>query len=275
MNQIIVPTDFSDTSKNAANFAAHLSNNISGVELILYTVFETMEYGSDGTPLENHEEDRKVIMELALQNLRDEITPITSVPIRLVVEEDNNFTERLANFVSHHNIPLIVMGITGVSKLEQILIGSNTLKLINRGTAPLMIVPPEARFKDAKNIMLISDFEDVEKTTPLSALKNVLNLFHANLHIVHVEGDQDSETASEIKIQQDFFAMMLSAYNPKFHFLHQLDFVDAINHFAYENEIDLIITISKPHPLIAKLFSASHTKKLAYHSHIPLIAIHS
>jgi len=275
MNCIIVPTDFSETSKNAANFAAHLSTLIPGSEIVLYTVFEKMEYGSDGSPLENHDEDRRKIMELALQNLRDHIAIITGSPISLVAEEDNNFVESLARFVNYRQIPLIVMGITGTTKLEQVFMGSNTLKLIDRRTSPLMIVPPAARFKNAKNILLISDFHEVEKTIPIASIKKILDLFPADLHIVNVDHEHYIEPTTEYKTQQDKLAEMLVGYNPKFYFLHLFDFVDAINRFVEDKDIDLIITIPKEHPLIAKLFTTSHTKKLAYHSHIPLIAIHS
>ena len=275
MRSIIIPTDFSETSKNAAAFAAHLSADIPGSDLILYTAFDRMEVGSDGSPLDSDDEGRKKIMGLALEGLQDEISGITTAPISLVVEEDNDFTDSLARYVDRHRIPLIIMGITGASKLEQLLIGSNTLKLINQKTVPLMIVPPEAHFKGVKNIMLLCDFDEVEKSIPIADLKGILDLFPAELHVVNIDSEHYIEPSPEYKSQRDKLAKILEGFNPKFYFLHLFDFVDTINRFVEDKQIDIIITIPKQRPLLSKLFNASHTKKLAYHTHIPLIAIHS
>jgi hypothetical protein len=38
-------------------------------------------------------------------------------------------------------------------------------------------------------------------------------------------------------------------------------------------EIDAIITVPRKHNFLSQLFKTSHTKKLAYHSNVPIIAI--
>ena len=173
MNTIIVPTDFSETSKNAARFAAHLSTQVPDAHLILYNVFDTIEPGSDGSPLESDDAGRKAIMEFALTSVETELSAITSAKISIVVEEDDDFVDSLERYVRSHNIRLIVMGITGATRLGQIFMGSNTLNLATRKiTAPLMIVPPEAQFKDAKNIMLISDFKRGRQNHSTCACEN-------------------------------------------------------------------------------------------------------
>ena len=51
-------------------------------------------------------------------------------------------------------------------------------------------------------------------------------------------------------------------------------FTTSINQFAEEHAVDLIITIPKHHGLLDSLFTTSHTTKLAFHSHLPLMVIH-
>ncbi len=65
----------------------------------------------------------------------------------------------------------------------------------------------------------------------------------------------------------------LSSYKPEYSFLRAFDFLEGINRFAETKEIDAIITLPHKHGLISQLFVTSHTKKLAYHSHVPIIAI--
>jgi len=207
MNSIIVPTDFSETSNNAARFAAHLTKHISDAKLILYNVFDKIEAGSDSSPLDSDDPGRKSIMEFALTSVRNELSAITDANISIVVEEDNHFVDSLDRYVRHNDVQLIIMGITGSTRLGQIFMGSNTLNLIRRKiSAPVVIVPPDARFKDARNIMLISDFKDVEKTIPIKPLKNLLNLFKSDLHIVNVDVEHYVELTEAYKTERDKIA---------------------------------------------------------------------
>jgi nucleotide-binding universal stress UspA family protein len=67
---------------------------------------------------------------------------------------------------------------------------------------------------------------------------------------------------------------MLAGYNPEFSFIRMYGFVESINLFAEDNQADLIITVPRRHSFLSSLFKTSHTRKLAYHSHIPILAVH-
>src|ERR1700744_2413015 len=154
MNNFIVPIDFSEASKNAARYAAYLSNGVPDAHLILYNVFDALEYGSDSSPLGTDDEEdasRKAIVELALESVRIDISAITGARITVVAEENNRFLDTLERYVQANNIQLIIMGITGATLLGQIRMGSNTLNLVQRGIAPVIIVPPDAHSQSAKN----------------------------------------------------------------------------------------------------------------------------
>src|SRR5882757_4031638 len=115
MNNFIVPIDFSETSKNAARYAAHISTLVPDAHLILYNVFDSLEYGSDSSPLgTDAEEDagRKAIMELALESVKTEISAITGARISLIAEESHRFLDTLEKYVLKNNVQLIIMGIT-------------------------------------------------------------------------------------------------------------------------------------------------------------------
>ena len=67
---------------------------------------------------------------------------------------------------------------------------------------------------------------------------------------------------------------MFSEFNPEFYFLGLYNVDEAINQFAQDKNVDMIIVVHKEHSLIEKLFVKSHTKKLAYHSSVPVLAMH-
>ncbi|HEY6899969.1 MAG TPA: universal stress protein [Puia sp.] len=278
MNNFIVPIDFSDASKNAARYAAHIANSVSDAHIILYNVFDALEYGSDSSPLGTDvEEDasRKAIVELALGSVQTELSAITRAKISLVAEENNRFLDTLEEYVKANNIQLIIMGITGATRLGQIFMGSNTLNIIKRGVAPVIIVPPDAHSQSAKNVMLLTDFQDIENTIPIGTVQAVLDLFHPRLHIVNVDHEHYVQVTEEYKAERAKLEAKLKDYNPEFYFIRLFDLLEATNQFVADNKIDLILTFPRKHSFLSNIFKTTSTTKLAYHSHVPIVAINS
>ena len=276
MNNFIVPIDFSDASKNAARYAAHIANGVADAHIILYNVFDALEYGSDSSPLGTDEEEdasRKAIVELALGSVQTELAGITSAKISLVAEENNRFLDTLEEYVVKNNIQLIIMGITGATRLGQIFMGSNTLNIVQRAIAPVIIVPPDAHSVSAKNVMLLTDFKDIEDTIPMENVKAVLDLFKPRLHIVNVDHEHYVQVTDEYKAERTKLENQLKAYNPEFYFIRLFDFIEATNQFVSDNHIDLILTFPRKHSFLSNMFKTTSTSKLAYHSHVPIVAI--
>src|SRR5262245_8373067 len=120
MKTFLVPTDFSETSKDAARYAANIGKQINYVHIILYNVSDEIATGSDSSPVEDDSHSRRKIMELALSSIKTDLSNITSCKISTVAEEDNSFIDALERFSRHNSVDLIVMGITGSTRLEQI-----------------------------------------------------------------------------------------------------------------------------------------------------------
>ncbi|MEO6219448.1 MAG: hypothetical protein ABIO81_03400, partial [Ginsengibacter sp.] len=95
------------------------------------------------------------------------------------------------------------------------------------------------------------------------------------LQILNVDSEHYIELTDEYKIERGSMEDKLGSYNPDFSFLRAYDFLEGINRFVETKEMDAIITVPRKHGFLSQLFKTSHTKKLAYHSHVPTIAIHS
>lgn len=275
MKKFLVPTDFSDTSKNAAKYAAQAVAGVQDAKIILYNVSDKIAAGSDGTPLVETDSDRALILGSALAQLRDEIAPFAgATKIETVLEYGSSLVETMERYVRHYDIDMVIMGITGATRLEQIFIGSNTLDMVNTALVPVLIVPPDANFQQIKNVVLASDLKDVATTTPVAAIRSVLDIFKPTLHVVNVDAEHYVAVTDEYKAEVEILGSMLEDYKPEFFFIRQYDFYDAISQYTQDKNIDLVIIIPKKDSFISGLFKTSHTKKLAYHSHVPIIAIH-
>jgi hypothetical protein len=169
---------------------------------------------------------------------------------------------------------LIVMGITGKSAIRQAMFGSNTLKLIDRNLYPVMIIPPDARYDGIKNVAFASDFKNVEVVTPSALITSVLEMFNPKLHIVHVNKEVYVSLPEEMQTEKEKLKNMFSRFNTEFYFLTMNDFFEAMDRFIKDYAIDVIITIPRHQSNATSIFKTTHTKRLAYHSHIPILAAH-
>lgn len=259
MNKVIVPIDFSETSFNAARYAVKLLTNHPEVEVTLYHTIEKADAEENRTE--------------GLEKLKQELLQDRNVNINICIEQGDFLTE-LEKLARHRQADLIIMGITGKSSLAQVFIGSNSLKMAQNKFCPVMIIPPNASYSEIKNVLLTTDLKNVVSTTPSAPIKKVLETFNAKLHIVNVNSQHYIELSEGYAAEQQKLKEMFAEFNPEFYFLRLYDVDDAINKFAEDKNIDLIITINKDHTLVHKLFITSHTKKLAYQSTVPVMVVH-
>lgn len=274
MKKFLVPTDFSDASKNAARYAVEMAQDDPQTTIVLYNLYDRIAPGSDGSPLTESDEDRKKVLNAALANLEIELHEISTVRIEYVAEEGTSLVESVERYVRYNAIDVVIMGITGATRLEQIFMGSNALNMARQGVCPVIIVPPKAEFKKIENVLVASDFKNVKTTTPVAQIRKILEIFKPKLHIVNVDSEHYVELTEEYKAERAWLAKTFEEFNPEFYFIRMYDFLDAISNFTADHNIDLIVTVPRKHSFLSGLYKTSHTKKLAYHSHVPVVAIH-
>lgn len=268
MKNIVVPVDFSDTSVNAATYAIELAKNIPDSKITLYHVYSRISFSSLTSKDEN---SRQRISEGALEALKTKIA--NGFEHITCVAESGDFVECLAEYALGNSVNLVVMGITGSSKIAQVFMGTNTLNVIRNISCPVMIIPPDAKYTGLKKVVFTSDFNDVARTTPFVAIKKILDIFKSELDILNVNSEHFVELTPEFKKEKEAMEDKLGAYDPEFAFLRSYDFLEGISTFVESRDINAIITVPRKHTLFNQLFVSSNTKKLAYHSSIPIVAI--
>src|SRR5688572_4660716 len=175
MKEIIIPVDFSETSLNAARYGAAMLSGKTNTKVILYTMFK--------------DEDDAPISEQYLQSLKAEMEQNGVLSIETVKELGSDLIDNLGRLAHQKTAELIIMGITEKEEWRQFFTTSNTIKMAEENVCPVMIIPQNAKYNGITNISLASDFKDVDATTPVLAIKTVLEIFEAQLHIVNVDNE--------------------------------------------------------------------------------------
>ena len=260
MNTVIVPVDFSETSLHAAKYAAQLLTGHYGVTMVLYHSYSKASEAANATEM--------------LEKLKQDLMNEHIVKMEILAHEEADFVDGLEKAARHRRAEMVIMGITGKSAIAQVFFGSNTLKMAERKACPVLIVPEDADFKPLKNVMLTSDFKSTLNTTPSAPIKDFLDVFKPQLHVVNVDNEHYISLTENYETEKQELKKMFADYNPEFYFMRLYDVDEAINLFAESRNIDLIIAIQKNRSFIGKLLNGSRTKTLSYHSKMPILVMH-
>ena len=276
MKTILLPTDFSESARNALQYALGFARQTAITNIILYNayqpspVLEPVVSSVDFYELEAF----KKISEEGLAALQAEITAGGNLPFSIeCISECNSVIGGIYAVMERVNIDLIIMGISVAGKLDELLSGSQEIYLARHTPLPLLMVPAGSVFSPVNKVVLACDLQEVIETTPVSFIKNLLQTTGARLLILHAT-HEDKSTEPGMPFESLMLEALFKEYHPEFHFTGQTDFTEGINQFANEQEADLIINIPKKHGFLEEIFRHSHTKKLVLHSSRPLLLVH-
>lgn len=268
MKTILVPTDFSKAADNAAEYAVQLSKKINA-KVVLFHVYhipisDPIVSSTVFTP--------KELQEISDNTLNDKVTELqakTGVYISCfskmgfavdeIIEEEGNYD-------------LIVMGMKGAGPITEALFGSISTDTLRKTKKPVLIIPESAKYKDPKNIVFACDYEANTNMKSLDALKEIAKTFDGNISIVNVIKDKNlisvDEAVTGVKLDHK-----LHDVNHSYFFPENDNLIEGINDFAHRNEADMIAIIPHRHNLIERLFQRSISKKIAFHTDLPLLAL--
>jgi nucleotide-binding universal stress UspA family protein len=266
MNHILVPFDFSHNSRNALSYAAKLAKLAKADVTVLHAydraaVLEGMT--TEGT---------EAGMQKELHHLQSHFGLPESVVFAKTIEGE--LVDVVSEFLSTNNVDLIVMGTRGASGLQEILVGSRTVELLQEIEVPLLIVPEQASSKAISKILLCSDLKEVEDDNNLDLVKELALLFNAKVRIAHVHQHGEVSTY-ENQLER---ARELSVFRPEVDVAYlQIKgktILDGIRYYLqHKGDIDLLVMINRKHSFINSLFQVNHTHKMAYHTHLPLLVL--
>jgi nucleotide-binding universal stress UspA family protein len=273
MKTILVPTDFSATAKNAALYAIELAAQLNSTKIILYNAYQAPVVTEPTMPVMQmlDVDTLKKISEDSMQQFKLSLHEAQLSNIQLeTVSEYAVLPNAIGEICDRTGADMVVMGITGSSKFEEVLIGSTAISVVKHTKVPVIVIPPNAKCNKIDKVMLACDYKKVEETTPVQPIKKVLNATNAKFFVLNIAGKQKGTDTK----QEELISRMFSEYNIEYRYSNNDDFISGINDFAEANDIDMIITIPKRHGLFDGLFKESHTKQLAFHSHVPLMCMH-
>jgi hypothetical protein len=143
--------------------------------------------------------------------------------------------------------------------------------VVKNSNYPIIVVPTAATFKTIKKVVFACDLRKVVKTTRKEPLHKMLDAFSPELLVLNVQKEGKENMHPEESQELD---NMLHNYHPQYHFIDHPNVAEGITQFADKESADLLLIIPKKHGLFDSIFKRSHTSRIAFHTHVPLLSIH-
>ncbi len=193
-NVILIPVDFSETSLLAIKHGAFLAQLTKGDVYLLHVINRHYEHYAVVEQPVSLEQITRLSANVTekLNDLANEIRKQYGVTVNNLVNEGNPSVE-IIKAAKEIKASLIVMGTHGYSPLEELVIGSNALKVITKGTCPVMAMSEKATKLGYNNILLPIDTSAHTRQKVNYSLE-IAKTFGAHLHCLGILG---SEEASE------------------------------------------------------------------------------
>lgn len=271
MPSILVPVDFSASSLNAALYAAHFAKYTNARSIKLVTVVSEMMAGSDGSPIMVEVEDQKSGFKKQFEELQVFLYEKAHVPTEFEVLV-GSFEKSILNYQQQHDIDLVVLGVTHVDALETFFGTSHSLEFLKKSSLPVLVVPEEAAFTTGFNKVIdVSLLVDNHYKLPMETLNKWVEWLKPKMHITHVNDNLTGKASSEeINSLEKLFDTFFR-YEPVIHILNGVSFSQAVNDFAKEYAIEMVFAFPARHQFLGMQFTGSHTKKLVFHSQVPVM----
>ena len=138
LRKVLVPTDFSESSEKAVNYAAELASKF-GSELHVLHAFDTTPilYGEGGGMPNNTAAEVAAAASRMIENI--EVKCTSPIEVKRTVREGHDFVE-IIRFAKENEIDLIVMGTHGRGAVAHLLLGSVAEKVVRKAPCPVLVV---------------------------------------------------------------------------------------------------------------------------------------
>lgn len=278
MKSILLPTDFSKNSENAINYAMALFKDVD-CNFYLLNVQKASSFITDDMMVMSASATiYQTIIDVSKKSLANLITKIETKHknekhnFHSVVDYDN-FIDSINQLTINKNIDLIIMGTKGASGLEKVIFGSNTVHVMQRCVAPVLVIPDGCLFTNLNTVAFTTNNLTLHNVEELKPLKDILTLHKSKLNVLHF--DDIKHTSNQKNKNKLFLKTHFSDVTYENIDSYSKDIYKTLEEYIHANNIKLIAMMREKHSFLERLFNKHPEESLAFGIDKPFLVMES
>lgn len=272
--KILCPTDFSECSLNAIEYAAKLGEQYKA-ELILFHVPDREDYlklsAGDKEAIDQFSFIQKKLDNL-VQTVSDESISKGLQICGGVIREGKTVKTILA-YAEEISADLIIMGTEGINEFKQNYVGTRSSKVVERSEIDVLIIPRRVFFKPPKKFVYATDYLEEDKIA-IQKVVELAKFYESEIDIVHVSSREKiidkvlhQQMVSEIEpfIKYDKVNYVLKSYRDEPGL--------GLENYLITAKGDVLVTLSKKKSWFEQIFTKNLSRKMSYFINKPLLVL--
>ncbi|NJY64097.1 universal stress protein [Salinimicrobium sp. CDJ15-81-2] len=269
MMNILLPTDFSENSRNAAAYALQFFKDTPCNFHLLHVL---------PTPA-----DKLTSGYLAMSPaIKDNFDNLLSWLQSISTNPDHNFKicfkaayliDAVREKVREKQIDLILMGTKGKTNKEGVVIGNNTSDVMMKVKCPVLAISEHASFREHKKILFPTDYKIHYGSNVLRTLLNLASLSKANVKILEIFNNEQEPSIEQIENRE----FLQDAFSPRIPVLQTYYTSKEKNPkkvMVTNRDIDMIVLAAKNLNLCQKFLKNEEDENIPFINQLPLLVLH-
>ncbi|QKJ32987.1 universal stress protein [Mucilaginibacter mali] len=280
MKTIVIATDFSEGSKDAARYGYHLARQVRSNILLCHAIIIPAEIPQAGMVFWQDEEYELLLEDSAsalheFKEMLDSSLPATGFrPVISCKSQPGIMADVVKALAATPDNELIVSGTHQGRVFNNLLLGNHASNMIDNADKPVLMVSPGTEFRPIKKIAYATEFKD-----PENDLQHIYQLVYwakqlnAEVLLVHICNEKKESPVLKEMIADYLVGISNNADYPNIYYrLIRNDRVDeGLDWICDHGQIDMLAMVHQHHNLFGELFAHSHTKQMADHLQLPLL----
>ncbi|WP_339925023.1 universal stress protein [uncultured Cyclobacterium sp.] len=264
--KILVPTDFSENADNALSFAVSYAQQQCSSITLIFSYFAVYDFAAEAVRMAQTIENNA---KTELKKIKERIGDAVDIDFKII---QGTVTSAIFTTANNGDYDLIIMGTQGASGIKKNLIGSNTATVIKESAIPVLAVPFCSSFESIKNIKVAVDLKN-EKEGIFKKLITLTETWNLPYKIIHVENKPDFNKNIIFKGLEAYLNENFPDSEFSFEMLQEVNTDKGLENYIKNKSDSLLVMFSKDRSFLDFIFKNSHSAKMVYHTHIPLLVI--
>lgn len=277
MKRILVPTDFSKPAQNAIDVAVDIAKKANSTLILLHVIEEASGTSFNITGevnLRGGWEEKFFTMKLIERSKKQmakvvEDVQATGVKVKHELRVGTAF-HGMRDIITEQKVDLVVMGTAGRKKLNEMIIGTNTEKVVRHAKCPVLTVQKKPATTDFKDIVYATSMSKEEEVFS-RIVRNAQQIYGSTIHLVRVNTPGNFQRDAVAKKYMQDFAKKLQLKNYTINIFNDLTEEEGIIYFADSINADLIAMATRGRTGFAHVLAGSIAEEVVSHSKRPVL----
>jgi nucleotide-binding universal stress UspA family protein len=274
MKTILIPTDFSDTAKEAFRFGVRVAQRIKAHVKVVYIeqqpiepLYATLDVLTDKGAIK---EALKAFTTIEKAHLR---SPLPEIETQYY-EYAGEVGDKIIELSKCPDIDIVVMGSTGENQVLDKWFGTVASYVAQNAFCPVLLIPTGATYRNPKRLLFAHNLDQPTQTATLERVAFTAKCFDAKVHnlFVNTHGGQDEEIDELVKREWSLYES--ERFSFKTVILKNKSVLETIQRYAIAHRIDMVLISTFHRPFLQQVFRDSLTKQIALTAKLPILILH-